>query len=504
MSAVAGWYHCSVKPVSRSAGRSAVAAAAYRLGESLHDRQLGETYDYTRRSGVMTAFTVAPLNAPDWVHDPEALWNAAEAAETRINSQVAREYELALPSSVGADAREGIVRAFAQKLVDRYGVAVTAAIHEPSRYGDERNFHAHILSTTRTMGADGLGKKTRVLDDRKTGPQEVLYLRQYACDLINGALERAGVDERVDARSFEARGIDREATEHLGPTASEMERNGEHSERGDRNREIGEDNQRMDELVQDLAALDAEIAAEEERLLDDRYGGPEPETLTEAADAAKTEQPLSDADKRRAGDAVVEAEPSSRQSEDGAIRQPGLITTWWERAVSFARRLSGITAAEDDALTSDADRDKPPTVAEARTDALERTGAREPDANTAFDLAADDYTVRMAEALRQQESAPPWTTHEVDVSPGAEAQEARDGRTWWQRAEEYAAGHASEIHKSGEIGWRDGFTWWERTAQVFGTVREQAADWVSGRWKSFVDLVKNERDNPRNGPDMDR
>jgi MobA/MobL family len=107
MSAVAGWYHCSVKPVSRSAGRSAVAAAAYRLGESLHDRQLGETYDYTRRSGVMTAFTVAPLNAPDWVHDPEALWNAAEAAETRINSQVAREYELALPSSVGADAREG-------------------------------------------------------------------------------------------------------------------------------------------------------------------------------------------------------------------------------------------------------------------------------------------------------------------------------------------------------------------------------------------------------------
>jgi hypothetical protein len=117
MSAVAGWYHCSVKPVKRSTGRSAVAASAYRLGECLHDHRLGETYDYTRRSGVVTAFTVAPDHAPDWVHDPEALWNAAEAAENRINSQVAREYELSLPSSVSADEREGIARSFAQKLV---------------------------------------------------------------------------------------------------------------------------------------------------------------------------------------------------------------------------------------------------------------------------------------------------------------------------------------------------------------------------------------------------
>ena len=271
MTVAAGWYHCSVKPVSRSAGRSAVAAAAYRTGARLHDHALARTHDYTRRSGVVTTFALAPEGAPHWALDMEALWNAAEAAENRCNSQLAREYELALPSAVSPEEREAIARGFAKHLVDRYGVAVTGAIHQPSRRGDMRNFHAHILATTRRMEPHGLAKKTRILDDRRTGPQEVRHLRQYACDAINSALERAGVAERVDARSFESRGIAREATEHLGPTASEMERRGEETDRGSRNRDIKAGNEKLDELVGDLAAIEAEIVAEEERRLDQRY-----------------------------------------------------------------------------------------------------------------------------------------------------------------------------------------------------------------------------------------
>ena len=98
----ASWYHCSVKPVSRSAGRSVVAAAAYRLGECLHDERYATVHDYTRRRGVECAFTVAPADAPEWAHNPEGLWNAAERAETRKNSTVAREVELALPSFLSA------------------------------------------------------------------------------------------------------------------------------------------------------------------------------------------------------------------------------------------------------------------------------------------------------------------------------------------------------------------------------------------------------------------
>jgi MobA/MobL family len=64
----ASWYHCSVKPVSRSAGRSVVAAAAYRLGECLHDELYAKTHDYTRRRGVEATFTIVPADAPQWAH----------------------------------------------------------------------------------------------------------------------------------------------------------------------------------------------------------------------------------------------------------------------------------------------------------------------------------------------------------------------------------------------------------------------------------------------------
>src|ERR1017187_1652886 len=151
----AGWYHCSVKPVSRSAGRSVVAAAAYRLGERLHDEQYAMVHDYTRRRGVEATFTVAPVDAPEWAHNPESLWNAAERAETRKNSTLGREVELALPSLLEPADRQRIAERFAAALVERYNVAVSVAIHNPSNHGDDRNYHAHILFTTREMLPDG-------------------------------------------------------------------------------------------------------------------------------------------------------------------------------------------------------------------------------------------------------------------------------------------------------------------------------------------------------------
>ena len=266
--ATASWYHCSVKPVSRSAGRSVVAAAAYRLGECLHDERYATTHDYTRRRGVECAFMVAPVDAPEWAHRPEDLWNAAERAETRINSRVAREVELALPAFLSPRERQAIAEEFARTLVQRYGVAATVAIHEPGK-GDERNYHTHILFTTREMTPDGLGKKTRVLDDRKTGPQEVTKLRELAADIINRQLAAVNSDIRVDHRSFKDRGIEREPTTHLGPAASEMERRGEQTERGDINREADQANSKIEQteiLRAERDALDKAIDAERERI----------------------------------------------------------------------------------------------------------------------------------------------------------------------------------------------------------------------------------------------
>ncbi|MDR7127615.1 MobQ family relaxase [Pseudotabrizicola sp. 4114] len=231
-------YHLSVKTIKRSAGRSATAAAAYRSASVIECDREGRMHDYTAKRGVETCFILAPNDAPDWAQDRAALWNAAEARETRSNSVTAREWELALPSEIPDAARIDIARAFAQALVDRYGVAADVAIHAPHREGDQRNHHAHILTTTRVMSAEGLTEKTRILDAASTGGPEIETMRGYWAGLQNHALELAGQEERVDHRSLEvqreealslgdnmrAEELDREPELKLGPAANAIER----------------------------------------------------------------------------------------------------------------------------------------------------------------------------------------------------------------------------------------------------------------------------------------
>ncbi|RFP06263.1 conjugal transfer protein TraA, partial [Komagataeibacter xylinus] len=216
-------YHLSVKSISRSAGRSVVAAAAYRAGQVLTDERQGLTHDYTRKQGVEDAFIVAPDGA-DWAKDRNALWNAAEAAEKRKDAKTGREYELALPAELDAGERKELARDFAAELVERYGVVADVAIHEPGREGDNRNHHAHILTTTRTAGADGLGAKTRVLDVASTASVEIEHMRGVWARQVNTALERHQVEQRVDHRSFERQGKEQEPTRHMGVSATAMER----------------------------------------------------------------------------------------------------------------------------------------------------------------------------------------------------------------------------------------------------------------------------------------
>ena len=216
-------YHLSVKSISRSAGRSVVAAAAYRAGQELTDERQGLTHDYTRKQGVEDAFIVAPDGA-DWAQDRNALWNAAEAAEKRKDAKTGREYELALPAELDADARKELARGFAAELVERYGVVADVAIHEPGREGDNRNHHAHILTTTRTAGEDGLGAKTRVLDVASTASAEIEHMRGVWARQVNMALERHQVEQRVDHRSFERQGKEQEPTRHMGVSATALER----------------------------------------------------------------------------------------------------------------------------------------------------------------------------------------------------------------------------------------------------------------------------------------
>jgi hypothetical protein len=125
------------------------------------------------------------------------------------------------------------------------------------------------LFTTREMTPEGLGRKTRILDDRKTGPQEITKLRELAANIINKHLAAANADIRVDHRSFKDRGIEREPTTHLGPAATEMERRGEETERGDMNRQAEDVNHgsaERESLLAERDALDNAIETERERI----------------------------------------------------------------------------------------------------------------------------------------------------------------------------------------------------------------------------------------------
>ncbi len=136
-------------------------------------------------------------------------------------------------------SRGALAHDFAQLLVRRYGVVATLAIHEPSRGGDSRNHHAHVMVSDRRRGPEGFDEKVRELHPGSDGRvTELPYLRAAWASMLNEAHERAGIDYQADHRSFktrrqealargdtvEAARREREATEHMGPSRTEAER----------------------------------------------------------------------------------------------------------------------------------------------------------------------------------------------------------------------------------------------------------------------------------------
>lgn len=321
-------YHASIKPIKRSDGRSATAAAAYRAAEKILDRTTGQTFDYTRKRGVEHKEIVLSTQAAkadiNWPRNRQDLWNAAEAAEKRKDARVAREYELALPHEITRQQRAQLTRAYALEIANRYNVAVDFAVHKPHRAGDNRNYHAHIISTTREITPSGLGRKTDPElgeTDRKkkglgTGPEEVTYMRARWEAIANEYLKGHGYDARIDHRSLKDQGVDREPTTHFGPAVTEMLRKGKASyvveriredqrramqRRLERAAEIGRDMRAAQKLKGSIldrsgniaaARLDAKQQAAAERWLKGRRGTASPnEPTREHEDAQKGRDP---------------------------------------------------------------------------------------------------------------------------------------------------------------------------------------------------------------------
>lgn len=218
-------YRCSMSSISRAAGRSSVAAAAYRAGARLRDARTGELHDYSRkRANVEWTALVG------WDGERGELWNAAESAERRKDSKVAREVQVALPSELPAQVRAELALALALWMRERWGVAVDVAMHAPSGRSDQRNHHAHLLVSTRAVARNTFGAKTRELDVKPTSAREVEALRAAWEALANDALASAGA-ALIDRRSYERQEVERDS-EHVGRAVVAMTERSEQTERG--------------------------------------------------------------------------------------------------------------------------------------------------------------------------------------------------------------------------------------------------------------------------------
>ena len=294
-------FHLSAQMIGRSAGRSSVAAAAYRHGGRLVDERTGLVHDYTDKAGVTEVVVLAPANAPEWVHSAE-LWQRVEARETRKNSQTAREINIALPVELNPEQRRALMIDYCQSQFVSLGMVADVSFHDDN----PENPHAHIMLTTRQIGPDGFGQKVRGWN----GPEALGLWREQWQAHANTALEGAGLDVRIDHRTLAAQQADALAR---GEELEAMELNrGPQVHEGPKPSERVQIEQRT--VAQELAAAQTKAAAWEQA---------HPEVV--AAMRARAEQERvrrEEAEKDRAwSGSAASAVADTKSKHDGAAQQ---------------------------------------------------------------------------------------------------------------------------------------------------------------------------------------
>lgn len=285
-------YHCSIKNIGRSSGRSAVASAAYRAGEKLADHETGIVSDYTRKGGVIHSEIMIPEHAPEEYNDREILWNAVQKKEKSKDARLAREVEVALPIELSYEQQLYVLRSYIKSNFVDEGMCADFAIHDKG----DGNPHAHIMLTTRPIKENGKWgtkeKKAYALDengeripviDQATGEQKIEKktgrkvwkretvkandwnkrekVEQWRETWAKECNHFLGEDQRIDHRSYERQGIEKAATIHEGYEARDMERKGKVSDRCEINRKIKEKNSLIDKIKSELLKVRTQLQA---------------------------------------------------------------------------------------------------------------------------------------------------------------------------------------------------------------------------------------------------
>ncbi|WP_010161200.1 Ti-type conjugative transfer relaxase TraA [Sphingomonas sp. PAMC 26617] len=245
-------YHFSAKMISRASGSSVLASAAYRSASRLHDRRLDRHHDFSNKTGVVHSEVMLPEGAPEHLSDRERLWNEVEAIEKRIDAQLAREIEFAIPRELTKEQGIELARAFVRDEFVSRGMIADLNVHWDMGADGLAKPHAHVMLTTRQVGEEGFSQKNR--DWNRTDLLE--KWRERWAEHVNTRLAELDIDARVDHRSLEAQGIDLEPQNKVGPAAARMAEQGLESERLAEHAEIARANGKK-LLANPALALDA-------------------------------------------------------------------------------------------------------------------------------------------------------------------------------------------------------------------------------------------------------
>lgn len=273
-------FHFHVTQIKRSAGQSAVAAAAYRAGEKLHSEYYGEDSDYTHKGGVICSEILLPPHVPRSYADRETLWNAVEKVERGKKAQLAYSFDIALQNEFSMKENINLARQFLLENFVSCGMIVDFAVHSPDKEDSGiSNPHFHVMCPIRPINPDGSwGNKQRreyILDKNGqrirdgTGnyvfnavpttdwgsPETLEAWRQAWADLCNAKFAEKELDCRIDHRSYERQGVNQLPTIHEGPTVRAMESKDIRTNKGDFNRWIKATNDRIRNLKKKISAL---------------------------------------------------------------------------------------------------------------------------------------------------------------------------------------------------------------------------------------------------------
>ncbi len=210
-------YHLEGKIISRSQGRSAVAASAYRAAERLVDGRTGLTHDFTKKEhDLVHSEILLPDNAPKWMDDRETLWNHVEATEKRKDAQLAREFNIALPRELSEEQNIALARSFVQKEFVDQGMVADLCLHRGHKSSEEQP-HMHVMLSLREATPDGFDKKVREWNDKNL----IHHWREAWSLHCNHHLALHGHDIQIDHRTLEAQGINLEPQTKIGAKAAQ-------------------------------------------------------------------------------------------------------------------------------------------------------------------------------------------------------------------------------------------------------------------------------------------